>query len=313
MMRSQPISTIQIITVARAYFIDRKTKSQIADDMGISRFRVARLIEEAIEQGLVKFVITEHQEIDTDLSQQIKKKFSLSEAIVLSGPELPSGALTQQLGILGASVVEEILKSGMNVGVASGRVLSSMADALKTVPALNVVQAAGAQPGMDFSHNSIELVHRIAAIGSGKAFPIYVPMWVDNPDTVQNLLREPSVAAVHKMYDSLDVLITGIGSWSPVESCLCNTFPAEWRKEVFRIGVCADICATILDCNGNVVPSPLDQLGLSMTAEQVRRVPQVIAIAGGTEKRDAIAASLRGNWVTTLVTDAGVARYLLQL
>ncbi|WP_299999114.1 sugar-binding transcriptional regulator [uncultured Cedecea sp.] len=312
-MTNLPLSTIQAITVAKAYFIERKTKSQIAEEMAISRFRVARLIDDAIERGLVKFVIQDQQVIDVELSQQIKKKFNLDEAVVLAGPDLPSGALTEQLGKLGASVVEEILKPGMSVGIASGRVLSAVADALSVLPMLDVVQAAGAQPGMEFTHNSIELVHRIAAIGGGKAYPIYVPMWVDNPETAQNLLLEPSIAAVHKMYDSLDVLLTGIGSWSPAESCMFHTFPAEWKKEVLQAGVCADICTTIIDHQGVAIPSPLDKVGLSMVAEQVRKVRQVVAIAGGLEKREAIAATLKGQWVTTLVTDAGVARYLLTI
>ncbi|EQB2495613.1 sugar-binding transcriptional regulator [Raoultella planticola] len=312
-MSVQPLSSIQAITVARAYFIERKTKSQIAEDLNLSRFRVARLIEEAIERGLVKFVIEDLQEIDTELSQRLQQMYNLNQAVVLSGPDLPAANLTQQLGKLGASVVEELLKPNMNVGIASGRVLSAMADAIGNLPPLNVIQAAGAQPGMDFSHNSIELVHRIASIGGGKAFPIYVPMWVDNPDTARNLLQEPSVSAVHKMYESLDVLLTGIGSWQTSESCMCNTFPDAWRTDALDAGVCADICATIIDRNGDAVPSPLDKVGLSMTASQVRNVPQVVAIAGGIEKREAIAASLKGGWVSTLVTDAGVARFLLSL
>lgn len=312
-MSVQLLSSIQAITVARAYFIDRKTKSQIAEDMNLSRFRVARLIEEAIERGLVKFVIEDPQAVDTDLSNRLRNAFKLNEAVVLAGPDLPAANLIQPLGKLGASVVEELLKPGMNVGVASGRVLSAMADALSSLPILNVVQAAGAQPGMDFTHNSIELVHRIASIGGGKAFPIYVPMWVDNPVTAKDLLQEPSVAAVHEMYESLDILLTGIGSWQAVESCMCDTFPDAWRRDVLKAGVCADICATIIDGNGDVVPSPLDKVSLSMTAVQVRNVPQVVAIAGGVEKKEAIAASLKGGWISTLVTDAGVARYLLTL
>ena len=312
-MTIQPLQKIQAITVARAYFIDRKTKSQIADEMAISRFRVARILDDAIEKGLIKFVIAEQEEIDTALSHQLTRKFGLHQAVVLAGPDLPASAITQQLGTLGAAVIEELLGPGMNVGVASGRVLSALADALSHLPVLDVVQATGAQPGMDFSHNSIELVHRIAAISGGKAHPIYIPMWVDNVETARNLLREPSVAAVHERYDHLDVLITGIGSWNPPESCMYKTFPDDWRRQALADGVCADICTTIVDKRGRVVHSPLDQLSLSMGDEQVRKVPEVVAIAGGQEKYEAIAATLIGGWVTTLITDAGTARYLLAL
>lgn len=72
-MSIQPLQKIQAIAVVKAYFIERKTKSQIADELGISRFRVARILDEAIESGLIKFVIAEQDEIDSDLSQRLAK------------------------------------------------------------------------------------------------------------------------------------------------------------------------------------------------------------------------------------------------
>ena len=58
-MPRRPLQRIQAITVARRYFIERQTKSRIAKDLAISRFKVARLIDEAIEEGLVRFEIDE--------------------------------------------------------------------------------------------------------------------------------------------------------------------------------------------------------------------------------------------------------------
>jgi DNA-binding transcriptional regulator LsrR (DeoR family) len=45
-MPRRPLQRIQATTVARRYFIERQTKSRIAEDLAISRFKVARLIEE---------------------------------------------------------------------------------------------------------------------------------------------------------------------------------------------------------------------------------------------------------------------------
>jgi len=51
---------------------------------------------------------------------------------------------------------------------------------------------------------------------------------------------------------------------------------------------------------------------LALNAKQIRRIPERVAIAGGLEKASAILAALKGKWITTLVTDAGVARRLLE-
>jgi DNA-binding transcriptional regulator LsrR (DeoR family) len=81
---------------------------------------------------------------------------------------------------------------------------------------------------------------------------------------------------------------------------------------VLAAGVRADLCATLIDDTGGVVPSPLDKVGLALNAKQIRRIPERVAIAGGLEKASAILAALKGKWITTLVTDAGVARRLLE-
>ena len=92
-MPRRPLQRIQATTVARRYFIERQTKSSIAEDLAISRFKVARLIDEAIEEGLVRFEIDEAGELDARLSDLLRQKYSLRNALVLAGPDLPCSAL----------------------------------------------------------------------------------------------------------------------------------------------------------------------------------------------------------------------------
>ena len=46
-MASRPLQRVQAAIAARRHFLGRQTKSQITDDLSISRFKVARLIEAA--------------------------------------------------------------------------------------------------------------------------------------------------------------------------------------------------------------------------------------------------------------------------
>src|SRR5260221_11602198 len=106
-MPRRPLQRIQAITVARRYFIERQTKSRIAEDLAISRFKVARLIDEAIEQGLVRFDIDEAGELDARLSDRLREKYSLRHALVLAGTHRPSSAPSAPLGLGAASLVAE--------------------------------------------------------------------------------------------------------------------------------------------------------------------------------------------------------------
>jgi DNA-binding transcriptional regulator LsrR (DeoR family) len=311
-MPRRPLQRIQATTVARRYFVERHTKIQIAEDLGISRFKVARLIDEAVEAGLVRFEIDETGEIDAQLSDRLRRKYALRNALILAGPDLPCSALFEPLGRIAASLLEEILTDGCVLGVAWGRTLAATAKAISRLPKISVVQVAGGLTTLEFPQNSADLVSRMAAAGNGTAYPIFLPMWVEDASLVKRLRTEPSVAQVLERYDRIDVLVSGIGSWNPPVSCLHDAFSKAWKRQVLAAGVRADLCATLIDGTGGVVPSPLDKVGLALNAKQIRRIPERVAIAGGLEKASAILAALKGNWITTLVTDAGVARRLLE-
>jgi DNA-binding transcriptional regulator LsrR (DeoR family) len=310
-MAKRPLQRIQAALAARRYFVGQQTKSQIASELGVSRFKVARLIDAAIEQRIVQFHITEPDDLNTELGEALRSRYDLKAALVLDGRELPTSALTAPLGNLAALLLDETLVDGQLLGVAWGRTLASMANALDHLPKVDVVQVAGAPGGVEIAQNPVELVHRLASLSGGAAYPIYGPMWTEDPMLMQRLRHEPSVANAMEKLDSIDVLVVGIGSWSPAESCLCSGFPPLWRDEALAAGVQADVCGTLIDRNGQQVRSRLDEQGLSITAEQLRRVPDVIGIGGGLQKTDAIAAVLRGGWIDILVTDAGVARRLV--
>lgn len=61
--------------VVRRYFADMKTKIEIAEELGVSRFKVARLIDEAIEQDYVRFIFPKQQAMDEEIASNLRKNF----------------------------------------------------------------------------------------------------------------------------------------------------------------------------------------------------------------------------------------------
>ena len=49
----KPIEAVQAAAIARRYYLDDRSKQDIADEFGISRFRVARSLVRARQTGLV--------------------------------------------------------------------------------------------------------------------------------------------------------------------------------------------------------------------------------------------------------------------
>ncbi len=55
-------------TIARRYYLEGASKSDIATELGLSRFKVARLLDRARESGIVRIELESRGEINLDLS-----------------------------------------------------------------------------------------------------------------------------------------------------------------------------------------------------------------------------------------------------
>ena len=72
-----------INTILKLYYVERVTRTEIADRLDLSTPKVNRLIQQARELGYISFVIrTPYQQL-FDLEARLKAVFGLQEAIVI--------------------------------------------------------------------------------------------------------------------------------------------------------------------------------------------------------------------------------------
>ncbi|HEF8772498.1 TPA: hypothetical protein RG734_001491 [Providencia stuartii] len=299
--------------VAKRYFSEMKTKIEIAEELGVSRFKVARLIDESIEQGYVQFIFPKQQVLDEEITRNLCEKYNLHDTVILSISDSWSSQeqLNVKLGGITAQYLTKNLKEGMKLGVAWGRVLSSTVSQLESLPPLDVVQLSGVHPGIEFSQGPIDLIHKIASVSQGKAYPMYVPMWVDDKNLALKLCEDPAVMETQKFYSNLDVIITGIGDWKSGSSSLYDIFPKSWSTPLINQDIAADICITLVNSKGEILASPMTSYGFGITSEQLRNTKKVIGVAGGEEKYQGIVASLKSGLLDVLITDFDTATKLL--
>lgn len=304
----RPAELLRAAAIARRHYLDGASKVDIAEEFGISRFKVARLLDEARAAGLVRIDIAVPAEIDADLSERLRGAYGLREAIVVAADSTEDG-MRRQLGRLAAGYLAEVTEEGDVVGLACSRTLHAMTLALTELPQITVVQLTGVHPG-GVEENSVELVRRVASLASGPAYPIYAPLVVSDASTARALREQPQVAQAVKRYRDLTRAVVAIGSWDPAMSLVRDSLPASEGERLRRRGVRAEVCARLLDDAGNPVSDLADRV-IAISVEQLRQVPEVIAVAGGAQKSEAIRAALRGGFITSLVTDASAAQALL--
>src|SRR3990170_1051557 len=69
--------------VSHLYFKRRLTKQDIAALLGISRFKVARLIDQALEEGLVRIEVHEPVPLAEELGRELERALGLELALVV--------------------------------------------------------------------------------------------------------------------------------------------------------------------------------------------------------------------------------------
>ena len=83
-------------------------------------------------------------------------------------------------------------------------------------------------------------------------------------------------------------------------------------RECRRKNVVAHVCGHHLDAEGNHVRTTLCNRTLCLDPSRLSEIPLVIGVAAGRDKVDALHATLRGGYLSALVTDESTARSLLE-
>ena len=104
-----PAQLVLTATVARRYYIDGRSKIEIAEEFKLSRFKVARLLVAARSSGLVRIEIGHPGVIDVTLSGELRDAYPLQHAIVVDTVEEHAGTLRQQVGRAAAELLSEIV------------------------------------------------------------------------------------------------------------------------------------------------------------------------------------------------------------
>ncbi|MCU1667550.1 MAG: transcriptional regulator, DeoR family [Blastococcus sp.] len=306
-----PAQAVLMASIARRHYLHGRSKVELAREFGLSRFKVARLIDEARDSGLVRIEISHHGEIDVDLSARLAERFQLVHAIVVDTPEDDAASLRDHLGRAAAQLLGEVITSKDVLGLAWARAVSAMVRALRPLPGTPVVQLTGALALPDGRDTSVDVVRNVAGASGGAAHLFYAPFTVPDAATARALRQQPEVARAFDQLPSVTRAVAGIGLWEPGQSTLYDASSEFDRQELRRLGVCADISGVFLDADGKPVRTELAERTIGINHEQMQAIPEVIAIPYGVARAPAVRAAVRSGLIGGLVTHTALAELLL--
>lgn len=303
-----PDELFQRAVIARRYYLEGRTRVEIAEEFGLSRFKVARMLEDALESGMVEIVIHDPGSINVDLSSALQKRYSLQHAYAVVAESKNTADRVEAVAKAMADLLQSILRDGDVIGIDCGRTMTRIAPYLQALPTCDVVQLTGLAGGL--TSNGADLTRRISEVTGGKSWPLYAPYVVGDARTAQSLASTPPIKDAFANQSRVTCALVSVGGWTAEASQVYTSISEEEASALYEAGVRAETCGLLLDENGTRVPG-LDERRMGITEEGLRAIPTVVAICAGAEKITATRAVLRSGLVSALVTDTEIAAAVL--
>jgi len=294
--------------VARRHFLDGESKVDLAASLGMSRFKVARLLEAARDSGMVAIEIGAPLGIDTERSELLREALGLRHCVVVPGSGSQAGPA---VSVAAAALLSEVVTDEDVLGLPWSRSVSHMVSALERLPQVPVVQLSGAMVSPEDDSSSVDVVRRAARIAGGGRHVFYSPLLLDDAASADVMRRQPPVREALDHVDDVTLAVIGLGAWAPGMSTVHEVLSVAERAAVTGAGAVGEAAGVFFDGDGTVVETPLTARIVGLTGTQLRGIRHVIAIAHGVAKVEAIAAAVRGRLVDSLVTTSETADVLL--
>jgi deoxyribonucleoside regulator len=300
---------------ADLYHLRKLTQQQIADRLGLSRPAVSRLLTRARAQGIVRIDIAFPDAGHRALERELEERYGLREAIVVTGHSESPSATRRAVAQAAARYLGRRLRGGERIGISWGTtVQATVEQTIGRRLRVTVVPLVGGVGQVTPGIHANELASRLADRLGGRVHLLHAPALVAYGDVRDALLSDPEVDKALGLARQSDVAVVGLGA--PVaSSTLVRTgyFTPDDLRALRHRGAVGDICTRFFTRDGLPADDALDRRTLAVDLEDLRRIPAVIAVAGGLEKAEAIAGALRGRLVDILVTDHLAARTAVRM
>jgi DNA-binding transcriptional regulator LsrR (DeoR family) len=306
-----------MMKIAKLYYESGLTQDTISRQLRISRPTISRLMQDAIDQGIVKITITQDTEGYTDLERKLSEIYDLHEVIVADvKTEQDASSVTKDLGITAANYFNRIVRDGDSIGLTWGSTLSGMVDNIQSSQMKNVtvIQMVGGLGEPDANSHATDLVRRVSSILGATVRLMPAPGIVKNIEVAKILRSDPYIASAIVAASKVDVAFIGIGALTRNALLVRNESIITWKEieDLISKGAVGELGLHFYDKDGNFIHSNLEDRIIGVSLDEIKALERVVAIAGGTEKYEAIRGAIHGHLVNTLITDIYTANKLLE-
>ena len=296
-----------LVRVAEMYFYQKLSQSQIANRMKVSIPTVSRMINEALQSGIVRVEVRDFEAQVNEVTREMKAKFGLREILAIKTPcPAEQGHLKKMLAKNAVDLLFRLTEHGDVVGIGPGETVYEMIESInpeRQFPAVKILPLMGGWGigGVEYEVN--KLVSSMATKLGCDFNLIMAPALVDSPEVKGILFRQPQINHVVSMWDTVNVAVFSLGPEIRSGSYPQLSHEPERLAEARAAQAVGDVLGRFIDETGTEADLEINRRLISIPFPILKQIPVRIGIGGGSPKIRAVKAALTGGLINSLVTD----------
>lgn len=298
------------------YYFNDITQGEIAEQLGVSRPKVGRLLKRAREMGIVEIRVHSHPDLNIQLEQHLKERFNLQH-VLLAGAQSDTAVQRFQVARLVASFLARYLQDDQVVAVGMGRNIGAVpdgVDVINTSIRCHFVGALGGSPQYRLPINPNDICRRLAEVFGGDAESLYAPAYAATPEVRDMLQNHDQIHRTLERARTADYALVGIGDAHDDSAVVqMGCFTSAEMKQLREEGAVGDIFGAFFTIQGDPVLPGIQDRVVGLTLDNLRSIPHVIGIASESDKSTAILGALRCGVLDILATTTENAQAILAL
>lgn len=299
--------------VAHLYYEEMLTQEAIARQVGLTRWKVGRLLKAAREQGIVEINIRHVDLRLAELEASLRENFDLGHVIVTASSAGNRTASLNAVARAAARYLANLDPTPPLLATSWGKTMTAVAEAIPDgwTHNVHVVQMNGALTLGIVKGQQTDPAHQISRSGNGHCTLLPVPAIVDKPAVREGLERDSAIAHVLSVARSAPVALFGIGLLSEDSVLAQSGYLESTQLARLRVsGAVGDVIGRFISSDGDIVDATLDARTLGLSLRELAAKDERIAVAHGAHKMAPTLGALRAGLITTLIVDDDLGQAL---
>ncbi|MFV1852837.1 MAG: sugar-binding transcriptional regulator [Porticoccaceae bacterium] len=295
------------------YYCAGNTQDEIATKLGVSRPTAQRLVSAAVSEGLVKVRLDHPIAHCMELGKAISEKYGLVNCdVVPTDPSAPEAMFG--MAQAAATYLERALQSPdpQIIALGTGRAMRAMVDEVGRIDGRHhkIVSLVG-NIAHDGAASFYDAVTDLADRTRAPHYPLPIPVIIEDPEMRAHMQSQPPMDNILKLAREADVRFIGVGHLGDDAPLHIDGFISKDELTSLRdSGGIGEVISWSFNEDGQILDHPVNHCVTSAPA--VQPATNTIAVAKGAKKVAAIRGAMRGELITTLITDEATAEALLR-